>query len=464
MPFTLWSFSKSVFAFAYFFTGSLVLTIAGIILTRLWPFGRNKAKYIYHAMVSKYTWSMMYIMANVTKRIYNIPGDDFKKPAVYIANHASFLDILLTTMLNPHLVLLTNRWVWRSPVFGAVVRMAEYYPVADGAEQSLEPLRDLVSRGYSVVIFPEGTRSYTDEIHRFHKGAFYIAEQLKLDIIPIVLHGVHYTMQKGDWLLKDGTTSIYIHPRITPDDKTYGNTYSERAKLVGRWMRNEFQAIKEKNETPVYFKEQIIRSNTYKGPTLEWYCRIKIKLEKYYEPFHMLLPRSGRFYDLGCGYGYMTYMLHWASEGRVFTGVDYDEEKIETAQHNYLRGEHINFEHADVTKYQLEACDGIIISDVLHYLLPEQQEQLLEKCIAAMRPGGTLILRDGVSELKDRHKGTKMTEVFSTKIFKFNKTENELHFISRAFIEAFAQRHGLHVEILDFTRFTSNLTFVIKKN
>jgi len=464
MPFTLWSFAKSLFAFAYFFSGSLVLTISGIILTKLWPFRREKAKYLFHAMVSKYTWSMMHIMANVTKKIYNIPGEDFRKPAVYIANHSSFLDILLTTMLNPHLVLLTNRWVWRSPVFGAVVRMAEYYPVADGAEQSLEPLRDLVARGYSIVIFPEGTRAYNDKISRFHKGAFYIAEQLGLDIVPIVLHGVQYSMQKGDWLLKDGTSSIYIHPRIKPADKTYGATYSERAKYIGRYMRNEYALVKQKNETPSYFREQLLRSYTYKGPVLEWYCRIKTKLEKNYEPFHPLLPREGRFYDLGCGYGFMTYMLHWAAQGRVFTGVDYDEEKIVTAQNNYLRDERINFEQADITKYDLEACDGIIISDVLHYLVPAEQEMVLEKCIKALNNGGKLIIRDGISELEDRHQGTKATEVMSTKIFKFNKTKNDLHFLSRAYIENFAQKYKLEVEILDFTRYTSNLVFILKKN
>ena len=71
--------------------------------------------------------------------------------------------------------------------------MAEYYPVAEGAEDSLEPLQDLVNRGYSIVVFPEGTRSYDDTIKRFHQGAFYIAEKLKLDIVPLVLHGVGYT-------------------------------------------------------------------------------------------------------------------------------------------------------------------------------------------------------------------------------------------------------------------------------
>ncbi|MBS1690593.1 MAG: MMPL family transporter, partial [Bacteroidetes bacterium] len=119
-PFTLWSLLRSSFAFLYFVTVSLITTLLGIILTRLWPFKKSeKAKYLYHCCISLSTKSLVYIMANVRKRIYNLPGEDFQKPAVFIANHSSFLDILFTTMLNPKLVLLTNHWVWRSPVFGA---------------------------------------------------------------------------------------------------------------------------------------------------------------------------------------------------------------------------------------------------------------------------------------------------------------------------------------------------------
>ncbi|OSZ78380.1 hypothetical protein CAP35_08995 [Chitinophagaceae bacterium IBVUCB1] len=464
LPFTLRSFFISVFAFAYFFIGSMVLTLLGVVLTKLWPFNKEKAKYWFHAWVSRYTWSMMYIMGNVKKRVYNLSNEDFQKPAVYIANHSSFLDILITTMLHPKLVLMTNKWVWRSPVFGAVVRMAEYYPVADGAEESLEPLRDLVNRGYSIVVFPEGTRSYDDTIKRFHKGAFFIAEKLGLDVVPIVLHGVGYTMQKGDWLLKDGTSSVYIYDRISNDNSTYGTTYTERAKLIGRWMRKELDTIKVKDQTPVYFKEQLIRSYTYKGPVTEWYCRIKTKLENYYEPFHALLPRQGLYYDLGCGYGFMTYMLHWAAPDRKFVGVDYDGEKIETAQGNFLKDDNINFVQGDVTKQDLQPCDGIIISDVLHYLLPHQQEVLLEQCFKALNNNGTLIIRDGVAELQDRIKGTKLTELFSTKLFKFNKTQNDLHYISKSFIEDFAKKHDLHLQIVDNAKLTANLIFVLRKS
>ena len=486
MPFTLWSLSKSVFSFAYFFTGCLLVTIAGLILIGLRPFGKARSKYIFHYFLSKYTGSVMYIMTNVRKNVFR-NTEDFKKPAVYIANHSSFLDILLTTMLHPKLVLLTNKWVWRSPVFGKIVRMAEYYPVADGAEDSIEPLRDLVQRGYGIIVFPEGTRSYDDTIHRFHKGAFYIAEQLQLEVVPLLLHGVHYTMQKGDFLLKDGTTTLKILPHIRPDDPAFGTGYSQRTKMISRHFRALFEAEKMQNETPAYFREQIVKGNLYKGPVLEWYCRIKTRLEDNYEPFHQLLPRAGKFYDLGCGYGFMTYMLHWSSEDRLFTGVDYDEDKIITAQHHYLREKErklayrkskknkeplaeaatfvprIRFEQADVTEYELQPCNGIIISDVLHYLLPEQQSALLDKCYAALEPSGVLILRDGVEELKERHEGTKRTEVLSTRIFNFNKTQNELHFLSRAFIETWAREKGLSVEVLDLTKKTSNLIFVLRK-
>lgn len=52
-----------------------------------------------------------------------------------------------------------------------------------------DSLRDKVKQGYSVIVFPEGTRSQDGKIGRFHKGAFFLAEQLKLDILPILVYG-----------------------------------------------------------------------------------------------------------------------------------------------------------------------------------------------------------------------------------------------------------------------------------
>ena len=55
-----------------------------------------------------------------------------------IANHQSFIDILVLLALTPKLVMITNHWVWHSPFFGAIIRYADFYYVGDGYELYVE--------------------------------------------------------------------------------------------------------------------------------------------------------------------------------------------------------------------------------------------------------------------------------------------------------------------------------------
>ncbi|MFN8143825.1 MAG: MMPL family transporter [Bacteroidia bacterium] len=463
-PWTIKGIVLSWFAFAYFLLGSILLTVLGIVFVKLWIFGKERGKYIYHAILARFTWSLMYIMGNVKKRIINPQHEQFSKPAVVICNHQSFLDILSTVMLNPKIVLLTNEWVWKSPVFGAVVRMADYYPVAQGAEDSIERLADRVKQGYSIVVFPEGTRSVDGVIKRFHKGAFYLAEQLKLDILPILIHGTGYTMTKGDFLLKDGTITLKYLPRITPDDNVYGLAYAERAKKVGRYFREEYSRLNTEILQPKYFKEQLTYAYIYKGPILEWYMRVKVRLENYYQSFHDLLPIKGKILDAGCGYGFMSMMLKFLAPEREILGLDYDEEKTSLAAHNFNKPEGLQFQHADITTFEFGHYDGIVIADVLHYLQPEEQKDVLRKAIRSLNVGGVLIVRDGNADLQSRHRGTKLTEFFSTKVFSFNKTTAKgLSFLSGNTIREIAKSEGVSCEEMDEGKLTSNMLFVIRR-
>ncbi|HMT36964.1 MAG TPA: 1-acyl-sn-glycerol-3-phosphate acyltransferase, partial [Chitinophagaceae bacterium] len=371
-PFTLWSFIRTVFAFTYYVTGCMLVTLIGFILIKCIPFAKDKMKYAYHVVICKMMWSLLYLMCNVRKRFDGLENKDFSKPSVIIANHASFLDLLRIISLHPKILLMTNQWVWRSPVFGALVRLADYYPVEEGAEFSVDKLKYWVDRGYSIAVFPEGTRSYTDQIKRFHKGAFYIAEKLQLDILPILFHGIGYSMSKGDFLLKNGEVNAKYLPRIKYNDKQFGETYTEKAKNIGRYFRSEFLKYKESREVPTYFKEQLIKNYIYKGPILEWYCRIKVKLENYYTPIEKLVPKQGQVLDIGCGYGFLAYMLAWTSGQRTITGIDYDEEKISVANHTFSKNENIRFVTGDALHFPDDTLyDCILIMDVLHYLLPE---------------------------------------------------------------------------------------------
>jgi len=400
-------------------------------------------------------------MGNVKKKIINEQGENFSDPCVMIANHQSFLDILVMTMLYPKVILLTNNWVWNSPVFGRLVRIAGYYPVSRGIENSIGYLREQVRQGYSIAVFPEGTRSPDGQIRRFHKGAFFIAEKLDLDILPVLIHGTGYTMSKGDFLLKDGHVTIKYLPRIKPNDLFFGLDYAEKAKGIGRYYRQQYAKFKEANETPRFFRELLIYNYIYKGPVLEWYLRVKIRMENDYKTFHELLPLRGRILDIGCGYGFMSYLLQFAGPERELLGYDYDEGKIAVASRCFSHSDKIHFIHTDIGEMRISQADAIILSDVLHYLDPEKQESLLRQSMNAIRPGGVLIIRDGDRDLEKRHEVTRMTEFLSTRFFSFNKTNGPLHFLSGNTISDLARRYNMDCRILDSPSRTSNLIFVI---
>lgn len=397
-PWTLTGFVKSLFAFCYFATGCILLTLLGLLF-RLSPFGKEKTKLVYHSILSGFTWSMVYIMGNVKKMIINRQYADYSKPAVIISNHQSFLDILSLAMQHPKLIFLTNNWVWNSPVFGAVARMADYYPVANGAENSVALLGELVKKGYSVVIFPEGTRSVDGVMKRFHKGAFYLAEQLNLDVLPIILHGTGYTMTKGDFLLKDGKITLEYLPRITPDDNRFGQGFAERTKNISRYFKQEFSRLSSTIQNPAYYKEQLIYNYLYKGPLLEWQLKLTLRREKNYELFNELLPVKGKILHLNCGYGFMTYLLHFTAPEREFIAIDNDEDKIETAANCFSKDVKVTFIVGDSLSLPFETYDAVVLADTKE-MTTENKKLIIDKSMAHLAPGGIFLFKNTNGELE----------------------------------------------------------------
>ena len=169
-------------------------------------------------------------------------GVDFNKPRVIICNHQSHLDLMCQLIFTPNMIFLTNDWVWKNPFYGLLIRNAEYFPVANGIDALLPKLRSLVERGYSIALFPEGTRSKDLRIGRFHKGAFYIAEQLGVDILPMCLYGTGRVLRKGTHHLNKGPIHIDVQAPIT------GQTLHEHGELrqQASWMRKEYKEWYEK--------------------------------------------------------------------------------------------------------------------------------------------------------------------------------------------------------------------------
>ncbi len=462
IPFT--EFIVSVLEFTYFTWVCTSFYLVLLVFLFL-PFSRKRKAILMNRFISFFAWTVIYFDLQVKKRIFNRQNLDLEKPSIIIANHSSFLDILLMIMMNRRIVMMVKDWVYHSPLFGIFLRYAGYVYSETGSEKNLENVSKLVANGYSLLIFPEGTRSPDGKMQRFHKGAFYLSKELNLDITPILIHGASYVLPKNDYLVKSGDLNLKILPRIKSDDLSWGETYQERAKNISRYFKIEHERFSDERETAALLGKRVYKNFIFKGPVVEWYLKVKWKLEsKHYEHYNELIGERKRILDAGCGYGYLSLYLHYKDADRKITGLDYDEEKIAIAKNCFDKNENMQFELADITTCEIEKQDVIFLNDVLHYFTKKNQETVLNKCVAALNNNGLLFIREGITNLGKKHSATRLTEFLSTRIFRFNKKVTEFNFIASDDIIAFAEKNSMSVEMKDHSANTSNVLFVLKKS
>lgn len=462
-PVTLLGLTYSLILFSYFLIGCILINMFLPVLI-IAPFSKKRKRHVLNYIVSKLTWSMIYLGIHIKKVIRNPERLDFSKPSIIIANHSSFLDILLMIMLHPKVIIMVKKWVYNSPVFGPFIRYSGYIFIEEGTEYNLDLIQQRVDDGYSIVVFPEGTRSNDGEIKRFHKGAFYLAKELNLDIQPIIIFGAHYVNPKNDFIIKSGSLILDVMERIKCSDSLFEQRFGLMTKEMAKMMREELIIISKREQTPDYLKKRVFYNYLYKSPILEWYVKIKWRMEGANFAFYdSLIGSRAKVYDIGCGLGYLGYYLHYRDAQRKIIGIDYDDEKIAVAQNGYDKSEQLLFRYGDIRNLEIENADVVLYNDVLHYMSLEQQLQVLEKTVSNLNDDGLILIRDGITDLADRHSITKSTEKYSTKIIKFNKTTDELSFFSSKDIFNFAKAQNLKFEMVEQSKRTSNVLFILRK-
>ena len=256
----------SLCAVAFFFLFLFLIPFAALYFL----IGKNSEakKLRYHRMLQRIAAFCVQHLPGIHFSMNNISGETFEKPAVIVSNHQSHFDLLCMISLAPKIVFLTNDWVWRNPFYGLVIRKAEYYPVHDGMENILPRLRDLYQRGYSICVFPEGTRSPQCDILRFHKGAFTLARELDADVVPVFLHGTGHVLSKEEFLIREGDIYVEIAQRLRPYDGMGTDLDIEKDRLVAKQMRHyymeHYAEICREIEVPEYWRHFRKYQNHYK--------------------------------------------------------------------------------------------------------------------------------------------------------------------------------------------------------
>lgn len=139
-----------------------------------------------------------------------------RTPVVIVANHRSLFDILLLYQLRLNFRFLGKRENFRIPGFGCVGHLARYIPIERSSKEdrwrSLEKCVQAVRGGSSVCIFPEGTRSSTTELLPFRDGAFRVAQQCGVPVLPIVLLGTREMLGARSGLPVPGAVTVRVLP------------------------------------------------------------------------------------------------------------------------------------------------------------------------------------------------------------------------------------------------------------
>jgi len=327
----------SLLSFGYFNLGGIALGIYSWIYLKFNPKGRSKPQTRLHKLISKYMKSVLYTNPFLSKKIRNPHNETFEKPAMLIANHTSFLDILVMGMLHPKLIYLVKDHVYHSKTVGSAAKLSGAYPVSGGIENGEAYLREKMAQGFSLIAFPEGTRSTNNKVRRFHKGAFYLAEQLKLDILPVLIHGGSEVSPKDSFIIRDGAISAELLERIPHDDKRFGENYTQRAKQIGRFFRAEFRKRRKNLEGPTYWHKMILENYRFKGDT--FYKAVSTDLKKNKNSYKSILDfieEKSNIIHLSQDYGQLDLLLALDSYDRKITVFLESHEARAILRNNYL--------------------------------------------------------------------------------------------------------------------------------
>jgi hypothetical protein len=224
---------------------------------------------------------------------------------------------------------------------------------------------------------------------RFHQGAFRLAGELKADLLPVVIHGSANCLPKRDFQFREGELTVALLPRIPPHESRYGVTPREKARALRALMSDELEAMKAAYENGAYHRHALVRNYLYKGPDLLRSLRRELKRYRHYDPLLPLLPRRGRICELGCGYGFLSYMMWLTAGTRQIDAYDADEEKINVARRCTLASEAVRF-HQGFRMGAETPPEAVVVRNA--FSEGNESAATLVTWYAALPPGGLFVL------------------------------------------------------------------------
>ncbi len=167
-------------------------------------------------------------------RVVDSVHPDARRPYLFVSNHRSMADVWLFSMLPWEMKFLSKESVFKIPVLGWEMRLAGDIPLARGdrgsARRAMLDMRQRLLDHSSVVVFPEGTRSVDGSLGPFREGAFRLAIDLGVDIVPLAVSGTETALPKHSMVFQRTTATVEVLPPVS----VAGLTAADAAALAAR--------------------------------------------------------------------------------------------------------------------------------------------------------------------------------------------------------------------------------------
>ncbi len=188
-----------------------IFTLICSILATLFLIDRSHTLYIW---LSRFFSKGILLISGIKLNVTGIENIKKDQSYVYVSNHSSQYDIPAMQLSVPtKMSIVFKKEIAKVPIFGWQMQFGPYIMVdrkkAESAMKSIEEAKKMIQKGFSILLFAEGTRSKTGEVQPFKRGAFYLASRVGHPIIPVSLSGTEKIMPKGSMKINPGTINVH---------------------------------------------------------------------------------------------------------------------------------------------------------------------------------------------------------------------------------------------------------------
>lgn len=223
--------------------------VSWIVLAVCYPFDKaRKAVHWCSKMICMFFWK---VPPTWKQRVEGLEHIDPNKSYVITINHQSMADIISLYFLPLNFRWVSKEEVFRIPYIGPLLIAHGDIPIQRGraAVAMAKVVNDgkmWISRGASIAIFPEGTRSKTGEIQRFKGGAFALAKEAGVEILPVVMDGTATVLKKNKLFNWRNVLTVKVLPPISVE-KVASTDTTELANEVHDMMAAALAEIRKAN-------------------------------------------------------------------------------------------------------------------------------------------------------------------------------------------------------------------------